>query len=367
MKQIRILASILLLTCFEVNSQITEVVSGGLAWPSSIELNGNDLYIAQISFGKISKIDITEATPVITDVLTGLASPSGLLLNGNDLYFGQNNLDTPAHDSSIYKIDITEATPIATEVLNGIGFLSDMVLNGNDLYFSDTQVDKIYKIDITEATPVVTELLTGLDAPSGLALNGNDLYFIENNLDTSVINDASVSKIDITEAAPIATEVVTGFPPGASNLLINGNELFISLYDSIIKTDITNTSLITNLTTGLDNLLPTGMELNGNDLYFGDRYVGGGEDKIYKIENASLSVDENTLTSGLQIYPNPSDDYIQFYNLTKIENYTVYNSLGKVITNGTISKNQKIDVKNYSNGLYFFKLQNGNTFKFLKE
>ena len=88
MKQIYVLTTILLLTCINIIAQTTDVVTG-LSFPQGIVLNGNDLYIAENNGNKISKIDITDATPTTIDVVTGLNGPRQLLLNGNDLYIAE--------------------------------------------------------------------------------------------------------------------------------------------------------------------------------------------------------------------------------------------------------------------------------------
>ena len=44
------------------------------------------MYIVDYGNNKISKINLTETTPSLTDVVTGLSGPTGLAINGNDLY-----------------------------------------------------------------------------------------------------------------------------------------------------------------------------------------------------------------------------------------------------------------------------------------
>lgn len=79
------------------------------------------------------------------------------------------------------------------------------------------------------------------------------------------------------------------------------------------------------------------------------------------IENVDKGINK------ISLYPNPSSNSIQISGLTGVENYTIYNVVGKEISKGVISLDEKIDVKNYSNGLYFLKFENGNTIKFIKE
>ncbi len=81
----------------------------------------------------------------------------------------------------------------------------------------------------------------------------------------------------------------------------------------------------------------------------------------------TLSNNEFELDEKIKLFPNPSTENIQVAGLTKTENYRIYNILGKEISNSTISANEKINIQNMSNGLYFLKFDNGNTIKFIKE
>ena len=81
-----------------------------------------------------------------------------------------------------------------------------------------------------------------------------------------------------------------------------------------------------------------------------------------------LGVDDvDTKTSSLNLYPSPSSDFIQVSGLTATENYSIYNVLGNKVGSGAIFDNKKIEVANLSNGIYFLKLEKGNTIKFIKE
>jgi hypothetical protein len=69
----------------------------------------------------------------------------------------------------------------------------------------------------------------------------------------------------------------------------------------------------------------------------------------------------------ITVFPNPSNNYIQVSGLTETKNYEVYSILGDNVSKGTISGNEKIDIHNLTNGLYFLKFKEGNTIKFIKE
>ena len=83
------------------------------------------------------------------------------------------------------------------------------------------------------------------------------------------------------------------------------------------------------------------------------------------IGNSNLSTTDFNFNK-IKIYPNPTSEFIQISGLTKTENYTVYNVVGTKISKGTISVDEKIDIQNLTNGIYFFKLEKVN-FKFIKE
>ncbi|NQY28241.1 MAG: T9SS type A sorting domain-containing protein [Flavobacteriaceae bacterium] len=81
----------------------------------------------------------------------------------------------------------------------------------------------------------------------------------------------------------------------------------------------------------------------------------------------TLSVNSFNLSSRVNIYPNPSADYIQISNITSIKKYAIYNILGKKVVSGEINQNQKINITKLNSGIYFIQLENGKATKFVKE
>ena len=68
------------------------------------------------------------------------------------------------------------------------------------------------------------------------------------------------------------------------------------------------------------------------------------------------------------MYPNPTDDYLNFVGLDKYTNIKIIDLTGKVVISESFSK--KLDVQNLNKGLYFIEVSNGTTtknFKFLKK
>lgn len=89
-------------------------------------------------------------------------------------------------------------------------------------------------------------------------------------------------------------------------------------------------------------------------------------DCVYYDYDFNSSINE-TKTSTIDLYPNPTYDKFVIKSTEIIKNITVFNSIGKLI----ISKSPNItdftmDLSNYVNGLYIVQINN-ETIKFIKE
>lgn len=80
-----------------------------------------------------------------------------------------------------------------------------------------------------------------------------------------------------------------------------------------------------------------------------------------------LSTSEIEKINTLNFFPNPSTIFIQVSGLNQTEKYRIYSIIGSEIASGEISNNEKIDIQNLTNGLYFLKLKDRSTIKFIKK
>ena len=90
-------------------------------------------------------------------------------------------------------------------------------------------------------------------------------------------------------------------------------------------------------------------------------------DNFTLIKNTTLSLDEFKNSSEIKLYPNPSNQQVQLFGLKSDENYRIYNVIGVEVKKGLTSNNEQIDIRDFTNGLYFLKLDIGSTIKFIKE
>jgi hypothetical protein len=70
--------------------------------------------------------------------------------------------------------------------------------------------------------------------------------------------------------------------------------------------------------------------------------------------------------SRIKTYPNPSTNFISLAGLMETKNYIIYSTTGKELARGSVSYNNKIDVRFLDKGLYLLKLANIEIIKFIK-
>jgi len=85
------------------------------------------------------------------------------------------------------------------------------------------------------------------------------------------------------------------------------------------------------------------------------------------VQGNTLGNDEVALISNVSLYPNPSSNFIVVDGLTNTTTFNIYNLVGMHLKNGKISNKEKLNIQNLNNGIYLLKLENGTTFKFIKE
>ena len=83
--------------------------------------------------------------------------------------------------------------------------------------------------------------------------------------------------------------------------------------------------------------------------------------------NTVTNLNEKVNQKKITFFPNPTVDFIRTTGIKNTVNYEIYDLIGSKITEGVVSNNEKIDVKNYKNGVYFIKLKTGQIIRFVKK
>ncbi len=82
--------------------------------------------------------------------------------------------------------------------------------------------------------------------------------------------------------------------------------------------------------------------------------------------SSTLAINTPTGLKQVKMYPNPAQDSIQLIGLESHQNYTIYNALGVRMMQGMAIDNQTIDVQSLSNGIYYLRLEDAQTLRFVK-
>jgi len=389
---------------------------GGLA--SVAQLNGNcnmvfddngNLYITDANNNMIRKID---NSGIITTIAgTGVAGYSGdgglataaqlngpydiaIDANGNLFFTGFNYVIRKIDNSGIittiagtgvagYSGDGGLATSAEMNFSFGITFDT----SGN-LLITESVNNVIRKIDNTGIiTTIAGTGVAGYSGDGGLATSAQlsnvrtvtfnalgEMYITDggNHLIRKIDNSGIISTVAGNNSqgysgdGGLATDAQLNFP---RDLIFDSNNNFYfssSSNHTIRKVD--NSGIITTIAgTGIvgysgDGGLATSAQLNSPyGIIFdtnGNLLISEYNNSIIRqVNNATLSTNNFSIEKEtLIIYPNPSTDFIKILGLSKAEKFSIYNTLGTKIYRGTITINDKINIQELNNGIYFLKL-----------
>lgn len=281
MKKLYTLLILFCLTASALTAQTTTEVVGGVSGAYGLALQGNDMYVSAFQGNKIFKFDISDPNPILQEVAT-VTAPADIALYGNYLYIVTNA-------SGIYKIDLTEPTPMVVNVISTFNTLYGIQIIGDEFYYGNASLNRIEKINLMEASPTPAVVVSGLILPAGLALKGNQLYIAEGG-------GGKISGINLTDPTPTPTTVATGLAEPIG-LALNGNFLYTSVVGGLAKIDLTqeNPSGVSVPGVSLNNPYVTLF----ND---GIMYITNGN-SVYKVEGLtpSFSLPEQVCADGATV------------------------------------------------------------------
>jgi len=341
-------------------SQAQEVFSEAFlgAAPFAIETVNDELYI--------SVWNNTDETPYGLYKLD-FANPSEKILVATlDNYIGigafkfYNNITTNelygfvANDHFI--VDLDDNLPInATYASSPSSSTAQrgVLENSNVLYFARDNSKDIISVDranLSNDPEVIYTSASSTDFNVLAGVNDNILYFFQKNGDTYSLLSKNLNDTSETEEV---ISVLSSISSDGTNLIqdafLKNDIIYFTLNDTsvqgVYKIDSTendaNAELITSVSGDIIGI--TDFE---NNLY----YVS--EQKIYRIEEASLSIKENTLVPEVSIFPNPTTAELRIQLENKdISKVQVIDLLGKTVSSTTSFENS-ISVAQLKSGVY---------------
>ncbi|XMO84967.1 sialate O-acetylesterase [Algibacter sp. AS12] len=200
-------------------------------------------------------------------------------------------------------------------------------------------------------------------------LINRDLYGVATSLD---IDSPMITKASLSNETTLMLETNSTTDLEIATIAENF-EFSANIPTTITNINVLDNKIILSLSNypGLDDLkisyLAQGQGLSGNFIT-----NANGLELIcfyqFPVESSTLSLENiSNFNKNIKLYPNPTSQFILISGIENEENYIIYNTLGIEMIKGIISDNEKIEIKNFPNGFYFLKFNNGNTLKFIKE
>lgn len=158
-----------------------------------------------------------------------------------------------------------------TDVISSLDDPTSIAVYGDELYISEDR--KVIKIDLTDPTPTPVDVFTGFFGGSNLLIDGDDLYI-------AIYTGGKVVKMNLSTDNPTPVDVVTNVY-GPTGMSLKGDILYVAeaTENKISKVDLSEDNpMATDFITGLD--FPNALLIEGNDLYF----IEVGADKISKVD-----------------------------------------------------------------------------------
>ncbi|WCO01513.1 T9SS type A sorting domain-containing protein [Psychroserpens ponticola] len=231
---------------------------------------------------------------------------------------------------------------------NSIGSNTSLTAgHNNDLYFL-TDFQNLCRYDITNNS---LEIITNLGAQTP-----GDIVFYKGNIIFKLSGSDLISAYNLSNAT---THNIFCFPDSSFWNSYGIANHFNSCGDNIIILSRGSELFELNLENNTLTLLNIVHDTPIFGLATDTEYLASNCNTTLNENPCALSLEDyNFLNSGILFYPNPVGNYIN------IKNNIVYDTLSIIDINGriinTYRKNQrKINVSELSNGVYFFKITNG--------
>lgn len=327
---------------------------------------GDYLYLVTHRQG-LWKSDGTESgTSLIKDfnICDKLTDVNGtLFFSATDVFKGEVEL---------WKSDGTSInTKQVKDIEIGISSLPKDLFNFNGtLYFTAITNEngrELWKSDGSESgTILIKDIFPG----SQSSLSNTDFCILNSHLYFSSKDNDNGYELWRTDGSENGTKIVKDINEGLlgsfpSELVVINNSIYFQAYDSIHgfelwKTDGTEsgTLMVADILPGLLNSCPSNITSFNNDIYFSAETINSGR-QIWKINPTTVSLLHEPLeTNKLKVYPNPSEDFINLDSEITIDNISIFNSKGYMISFEN-RENNRINISHLPSGLYIIKLEIG--------
>ena len=259
---------------------------------------------------------------------------------------------------------------------------NNLVFDGEYLYGSSFNGNGVQNSTLYKIKPDGSDFQKIHDFPDNLQntnVSPNDILLVDNYLYGSTFNGEDHENGYLYKIKTDGTDFTilydltpqTGVRPRSSLVKVND---FLYGTTSIgggifrIKMDGTEFETIFEFTPETGYYACAGL-LYEDELFFGTTAFGGDYSKgtIFNLEGEPLSINELQITNKF-LYPNPANSYFKIKGLSKsgMTVVKIYDTSGKLVLKTQATDNQNISTQNLPKGIYFVKVQDGKSYKLIK-
>ena len=94
-----------------------------------------------------------------------------------------------------------------------------------------------------------------------------------------------------------------------------------------------------------------------NGFYFVNLKQNGYDHNLKLVKNQSSSVSEITNINGIEVYPNPTTDFLNISSDLKIERFEIYDINGRIKKSVKYEQFERVDFQNFEDGIYLLHLR----------
>jgi ELWxxDGT repeat protein len=241
----------------------------------------------------------------------------------NEIYFV---VQSPTGGKTIVKSNGTLSGTMYVKNDLSLIDIDNVVVCGNYLYFTNNPSGTIKQIWRTDGTDVGTFIIA--NTTTTVSQHIKSLKCFQENL---FYFKGSSSNY------PIVWET-NGIDSLEHNLVVNNSQQFINLYGAYDMFS-TDSKLYFCANNGY----------SGNELY--------NSEAIQLLSLNEINNEEETSDNNVKLFPNPSYSFVEISSKNEMESITIYGIDGKTIDSEILnSKNFRIDLNNYSKGVYIIKM-----------
>jgi ELWxxDGT repeat protein len=241
----------------------------------------------------------------------------------NEIYFV---VQSPTGGKTIVKSNGTLSGTMYVKNDLSLIDIDNVVVCGNYLYFTNNPSGTIKQIWRTDGTDVGTFIIA--NTTTTVSQHIKSLKCFQENL--FYFKGQSSNYPTVWET--------NGIDSLEHNLVVNNSQQFINLY-------------------GAYDMFPTDSKLYfcANNGYSGKELYNS--EAIQLLSLNEINNEEETSDNNVKLFPNPSHSFVDISSKNEMESITIYGIDGKTIDSEILnSKNFRIDLNNYSKGVYIIKM-----------